>query len=93
MKRKIYAKLLEWKATSNGRSAVMLDGARRVGKSWIAEDFARREYENYLLIDFATASKTVKGFFEEYLDDLDTFFMYLLNSYHVTLPPRRSVII
>ena len=93
MKRKIYEKLLEWKTTSQGRSAVMLDGARRVGKSWIAEEFARREYDSYLLIDFASVSRTVKGFFEEYLDDLDTFFMYLLNSYHVTLPRRKSVII
>ena len=57
MKRKIYSKLLEWKSVSNGRSAVMIDGARRVGKSWIAEEFAKNEYEGYLLIDFAKASK------------------------------------
>jgi len=93
MKRKIYEKLKEWKAVSQGRSAVLIDGARRVGKSWIAEEFARREYDSYLLIDFASVSKTVKGYFEEYLDDLDTFFMYLLNTYHVTLPRRKSVII
>ena len=52
MKRKIYEKLLDWKRTSNGRSAVLIDGARRIGKSWIAEEFARNEYESYLLIDF-----------------------------------------
>ena len=52
MKRKIYEKLLEWKKTSNGRSAVLIDGARRIGKSWIAEEFARNEYPAYLLIDF-----------------------------------------
>ena len=93
MKRKMYTKLLEWKSMSNGRSAVMIDGARRVGKSWIAEEFAKNEYEEYLLIDFAKASKDVKGFFMDYLDDLDTFFMYLLGAYHVELKPRKSVII
>lgn len=93
MKRKIYSKLLEWKSVSNGRSAVMIDGARRVGKSWIAEEFAKNEYEGYLLIDFAKASKAVKGFFMDYLEDLDTFFMYLLGAYHVELKPRKSVII
>ncbi len=51
MKRKIYKKMLEWKAVSDGRSALMIDGARRVGKSWIAEEFAKNEYESYLLID------------------------------------------
>ena len=93
MKRKIYEKMLEWKRTSGGRSALMLDGARRVGKSWIALEFARNEYESHLLIDFAKVSKDVKGFFENYLEDLDTFFMYLLGAYHVDLKPRKSVII
>lgn len=93
MKRKIYSRLQEWKASSQGRSAIMIDGARRVGKSWIAEEFARNEYDGYLLIDFAKASRDVKGFFNDYLNDLDTFFMYLLGAYHVQLKPRRSVII
>lgn len=93
MRRKIYEKLKKWKDTNRGRTALMLDGARRVGKSWIVEEFARREYDKYLLIDFATAPKAVKELFDDYLDNLDTFFMYLLNSYHVTLPPRKSVII
>ena len=79
MKRKIYEKLLDWKRTSNGRSAVLIDGARRIGKSWIAEEFARKEYESYLLIDFSKVSKEVKGFFEDYLEKLDVFFMYLLS--------------
>ena len=56
MKRKIYQKMLEWKAQSNGRTALMLDGARRVGKSYVAEAFARNEYAHHLLIDFSTAS-------------------------------------
>ena len=55
-KRKIYEKLLEWKRLSNGKSALMIEGARRVGKSTIAEEFAKNEYENYLLIDFYKAS-------------------------------------
>ena len=93
MKRKIYTTMLEWKATSQGRSALMIDGARRVGKSWIALEFAKNEYENHLLIDFAKVPKDVKGFFENYLEDLDTFFMYLLGAYHAELKPRKSVII
>ena len=93
MKRKIYSSLLEWKRTSNGKSAIMLDGARRVGKSYIAEEFARNEYAAYLIVDFATATKKVKRYFEEYLDDLDQFFMYLCAAYHKTLIPGKSVII
>lgn len=93
MKRKIYEKMLDWKRTSGGRSALMLDGARRVGKSWIALEFARNEYESHLLIDFAKVPKDVKGFFENYLEDLDTFFMYLIGAYHADLKPRKSVII
>jgi len=93
MNRRIYQTLLEWKKTSNGKSAIMLDGARRVGKSYIAEEFAKREYEAYLIVDFAKASRRVKSFFEDYLDDLDTFFMYLCGAYHVSLVPGNSVII
>ena len=63
MKRKIYEKMLAWKASANGKSALMLDGARRVGKSYIAQEFARNEYESHLLIDFAKASRDVKGYF------------------------------
>ncbi len=93
MKRKIYDKLLEWKRVSNGKTAVMLDGARRVGKSYIAEEFARNEYDAYLLIDFAKVSSKVKRYFNEYLENLDTFFMYLLSAYNVDLPRGKSVII
>ena len=93
MKRKIYETLLEWKRTSNGKSAVMLDGARRVGKSYIAEEFAKNEYAAYLVVDFATAPRKVKRYFEEYLNDLDTFFMYLCSAYRKTLVPGNSVII
>ena len=93
MKRKVYDKLLEWKRKRHGQSAVMIDGARRVGKSWIAEEFARNEYEAYLLIDFSKVSPRVKRYFREYMEDLDTFFMYLLNTYGVKLPIHKSVII
>ena len=93
MKRKIYDTLLEWKRTSNGHSAIMLDGARRVGKSYIAEEFARNEYASYLVIDFAKANRRVKGYFEDYLDDLDTFFLYLSAAFRVSLVPGNSVII
>ena len=93
MKRKIYDTLLDWKRTSNGRSAIMIDGARRVGKSYIAEEFARNEYASYLIIDFAKVSRRVKGYFEDYLDDLDTFFMYLSAAFKVSLVPGNSVII
>lgn len=93
MKRKIYAKLLEWKKKSNGKTALMVDGARRVGKSWIVEEFAKNEYEDYLLIDFSKVKAKVKRFFNEYLDDLDTFFMYLFAEYHKNLPRGKSVLI
>ena len=63
MRRKIYEKLLNWKTTANGKCAVMIDGARRVGKSWIAEEFARSEYEAYLLIDFSKVSTRIKRYF------------------------------
>ena len=93
MRRKIYDILLNWKRTSAGKSAIMIDGARRVGKSYIAEKFAKAEYAAYLIIDFAAASRKVKGYFEDYLDDLDTLFMYLCTAYRTTLIPGNSVII
>jgi len=93
MKRKIYQILLDWKHQSQGASALMLDGARRVGKSYIAEAFAKTEYDAYLIIDFAKVGKVVRGYFNDYLDDLDLFFMYLQAAYKVSLPRRRSVII
>ena len=93
MRRSIYEKMREWKASGNGRTALMLDGARRVGKSWIAEEFARREYGQYLLIDFANVSKKVKTYFNEELVDLDRFFMLLFAAYHVDMLPHGSLLI
>lgn len=72
--RKIYDKLLEWKHEDHGTSAVLLNGARRVGKSFIAETFAKREYRNYVQIDFTKADNRIKSVFRECLSDMDRFF-------------------
>lgn len=93
MKRKIYEQLLNWKKEEHGESAVLIEGARRVGKSWIAEEFAKREYDAYLLIDFSTADVAIKSIFNDYLGNVDLFFEKLLNAFGVKLPPRRSLII
>ena len=90
MKRKIYDRLLEWKRRDAPRYALMIDGARRVGKSYIAEEFAKAEYEAYVLIDFSKVKKDVKELFEYYLDELDTFFMLLQNKLNVV--DRKSVV-
>ncbi len=79
MKRKIYAELEKWKQEDAGRTALLIDGARRVGKSYIAEAFARENYKSYILIDFNRVSKDVTDLFVNYLNDLDLFFMYLSN--------------
>ena len=91
-KRKIYSQILKWKQESNGASALMIEGARRVGKSTIVETFAKNEYESYLLIDFNKASQAIKDLFNN-LMDMDYLFLYLQTAYHVTLRPRKSVII
>ena len=93
MKRKIYEKLMQWKKRDAQKFALMIDGARRVGKSYIAEEFARSEYDAYLLIDFSKAGGGVKNLFNEYLGDLDTFFMLLQNKMGVVLPKGRSLVI
>ena len=92
MRRKIYDKLLQWKQ-GNGRSALLIKGARRVGKSYIVEEFAKKEYRTYILIDFNKAGKEIKDLFEHYLDDLNTFFLYLSSIYNVKLYPRETLII
>lgn len=92
-KRKIYDRLLDWKNNVNGEKALMVEGARRIGKSTIVEEFAKNEYSSYILIDFNTASDTVKAAFNNYMNDLDTFFMLLQSEYNVTLKRRESVVI
>ena len=93
MKRKIYSQLLKWKEESNGQNALLIDGARRVGKSYIVEEFAKNEYESYILIDFNNTMQQVTDLFHHYLYDLDTFFMYLGLYFNVRLHPRKSLII
>ena len=93
MKRKIYDTLLKWKKDENGRTAILIDGARRVGKSYIAEEFAKKEYKSYINIDFNRAPKEITELFINYLNDLDTLFMYLSNYYNVKLCERESLII
>lgn len=93
MKRKIYEKLAQWKQESAGQTALLLDGARRVGKSYIAEAFAKAEYKSYILVDFNRVSKDITDLFVNYLNDLDLFFMYLSNFYNTKLYQRETLII
>ena len=93
MKRKIYNRLCEWKNTSNGTSALMVEGARRIGKSYIVEEFARNEYDDYLLINFRQVTNEVKTWFDLYLEDLDKLFLNLQLHFNKRLAPRHSVII
>ena len=92
-RRKIYDKLVDWKKNGAGEKALLIEGARRIGKSTIVEEFAKREYRSYLLIDFNDASDVVKDAFHKYLNDLDTFFMILATEYNVTLFPKESLVI
>lgn len=91
-KRKIYNSLLEWKKESDGRTALLIEGARRIGKSTVAEEFARNEYESYIFIDFSRASKAVKSLFED-ISDLDFLFLQLQLHYKVDLHERNSLIV
>ncbi|MBQ9573319.1 MAG: ATP-binding protein [Acidaminococcaceae bacterium] len=93
LKRKIYDKLLSWKHNSNGKTALLIDGARRVGKSYIAELFARQEYKSYILIDFGNAPKDILDLFENETSDLDLFFAKLSAFYSTVLHKRDSLII
>lgn len=91
-KRKLYDKLLEWKSMYAGRYAILVEGARRVGKSTLVKEFAEKEYKSYLLIDFSEASKDIKECFED-IADLDRFFLRLQTITGVQLINRESVII
>lgn len=91
-KRKLYDKLLEWKRVQNGQSAIMVEGARRVGKSTLVEEFAKHEYESYLLIDFNEASDEVRSLFSNLMNK-DYIFLQLQAMYNVVLKERKSVII
>ena len=92
-KRKAYDKLLEWKNTSNGKYAILIEGARRVGKSTLVEEFAKNEYESNIIIDFSKASKNIISCFEEDVSNLDRFFLRLQTYTGVQLVKRKSVIV
>ena len=91
-KRKIYNKLLAWKNEKAGTTALLIEGARRVGKSTIAEEFAKNEYDRYILIDFSTVSEQIIHLFDD-LSDLNYIFLQLQLRFHVDLIERKSLII
>lgn len=91
-KRKIYDKFLEWKKNSDGKTALLVEGARRIGKSTIVEEFAKNEYESYILIDFSKVSKEVLNLFDD-ISDLNYIFLRLQLIYHKELHQRKSLII
>lgn len=93
MKRKLYNKLLNWKQEQNGKSAILLNGARRVGKSYLAKQFAENEYKSHIIIDFNKAGRQIKTLFDNYLEDLDTFYMYLSSYTNTRLHHRDSLIV
>lgn len=92
-KRKIYDRMLQWKNQENGRSALLIEGARRIGKSTIVETFAKQEYKSYILIDFSNVFEEVDSLFRSNLADLNYFFLRLQVLYGVSLAERESVII
>ena len=93
MKRKIYNDILKWKNESNGSTALLIEGARRVGKSYIVEEFAKENYKSYILIDFSKAPEEVKSLFDNYLDNLNYLFTYLSQYYGVKLYERETLFI
>jgi hypothetical protein len=92
IKRKIYGRIKEWKEETNGRKALLIEGARRIGKSTVVEEIGKNEYQTYILIDFNKASKKIKDAFDD-LNNLDIFFQTLSLEYNKRLYPRKSLII
>lgn len=93
MRRKIYEDLQRWKEQENGKSALLIQGARRVGKSYIVEEFAKAEYKSYILIDFNRADQQVKDIFLHDMNDMNTFFLKLTTLFNTKLYERQSLII
>lgn len=93
LKRKAYDKLLEWKHASSGATALLVEGARRVGKSTLVKEFGENEYKSCLIVDFFQAPDEVRGYFSDYRADLDTLFLYLSTFYGVELHERNSLIV
>ncbi len=92
-KRKIYNEMLDWKNKSNGKTALLIEGARRIGKSTIALEFAKNEYEEYILIDFNIAPLEIKNLFINERSDIDLILQKLQSFYGKILPVRKSLII
>lgn len=93
IKRKAYQKLLTWKQEEQGRSALLIEGARRVGKTTLVKEFGAREYRSMVYIDFSKASDAVRGYFNSYSDDLDTLFLYLSTATRVQLYERETLFV
>lgn len=91
-KRKVYSKMQEWKSRSSSKTALLIQGARRIGKSTIAEEFARHEYDDYIIIDFSTAEEQIIRLFD-HISDMDLFFLGLQTLTGKTLPRNRAVVI
>lgn len=91
-KRKLYDRLLKWKNERHGRTAILVEGARRVGKSTLVEEFAKNEYESFILVDFNQVPKYIKDLFDD-ITSLNNIFMRLQQHYQVTLEPRKSLIV
>ena len=92
-RRKIYDKFIDWKNQSNGSSALLVEGARRVGKSTVVEEFAKREYASYIIVDFNRPKEGVVDAIVHHPDDLDGLFNLLMVSYGKVLKPRKSLIV
>ena len=93
LRRKIYNTLLDWKKNSKKTKAVLIEGARRIGKSTVCEEFAKNEYKSYILIDFSKKNKEIEAYFEKYSNDLDSLFMMLSAYFGVKLFNRESIFI
>ena len=92
-KEKIYNDILKWKTENNGKTALLIEGARRVGKSYIVEKFAKENYKTYILIDFSKVSKEILELFDNYLDNLNYLFTYLSGYYGIKLYERETLFI
>jgi hypothetical protein len=93
MKRKIYNQLVRWKNEQEGKSALLIEGARRIGKSYIVEAFGKNEYKSYILVDFNDMDDELRDIFDHYLSQRDEFFLRLSLYYGVKLYERQSLII
>lgn len=92
-KRKIYDELLNWKNTSNGNTAILIEGARRIGKTTIVREFVKNEYDDYLILDFAKEPTIVRNIFKENLDNLDNFFRELFITKGKELKGKRCAVV